>query len=98
MAYLKVYDTPGGGWLLDVQTDLLDGLNVRTVVPLMVLGDAPVPAKRLNPIVEVDGTRTSMVTQYIASVPSSILGHPVADLSDRRDEITSALDMLLHGF
>jgi len=42
--------------------------------------------------------RVVAVTQSLSAIPASILGQPVADLSDRRDEITSALDMLLHGF
>ena len=98
MVYLKVYPADRFGWLLDVQSDLIAGLNVRAVVPLIPLDDAPVPAKRLNPLFNVDGERVSMVTQYIASVPASILRVPVADLSDKRDQVTAALDMLFHGF
>lgn len=37
MAYLQVYAAASPGWLLDVQSDLTDGLNVRVVVPLIPL-------------------------------------------------------------
>ena len=36
MAKYDVYPNPeGAGYLLDTQTDLLDGLNTRVVVPLL---------------------------------------------------------------
>ena len=55
MAKYDVYPNPGGGGLLlDVQADLLDGLNARAVVPLIPLQAAPVPAKRLNPVFQID--------------------------------------------
>tara|TARA_Y100001001_G_scaffold162539_1_gene189339 strand:+ start:1457 stop:1615 length:159 start_codon:yes stop_codon:yes gene_type:complete len=40
----------GAGYLLDVQSDLLSGLNTRVVVPLLPKSSAPFPAQRLNPV------------------------------------------------
>jgi len=98
MPQYAVYPNPGGdGYLLDVQSDLLGSLNVRTVVPLLLQGSAPIAATRLNPVVQIDGAAHVMLTQYIAAVPLGILKSPVANLSARSDVITSALDMLLHG-
>ncbi|WP_081699734.1 CcdB family protein [Marinobacter sp. C1S70] len=37
----------GAGYLLDVQSDLLSGLNTRVVVPLLPKSSAPFPAQRL---------------------------------------------------
>ena len=91
-------DPAGNGYLLDVQNDLLEGLNVRAVVPLLPQGNAPIAASRLNPVFEFDGAPYLMMTQYIAAVPVSILKVPLGDLSDKFDAITSALDMLFHGF
>ncbi|WP_299869853.1 CcdB family protein [uncultured Roseobacter sp.] len=84
--------------LLDVQADLLDALNTRMVVPLMTVGTAPVPAKRLNPVFVIDGIEYVMVTQFIAAVPRSILREPVANLNDSFEDITAAIDMLIQGF
>lgn len=98
MARLKVYRDPGGGpWLLDVQSDLID-LNVRTVVPLLPVATAPMAAARLNPDFEIGEARVRMMTQYIASVPETLLRQPIADLAERDYEITAALDMLFFGF
>ncbi len=99
MAQYDLFANPaGGGYLLDVQSDLLEGLNVRAVVPLLPQGDAPIAASRLNPVFEIEGAAHLMMTQYIAAVPASLLKAQVGDLSARFDAITSALDMLFHGF
>lgn len=98
MARFDVYpNPPGGGFLLDVQADVLDGLNSRVVVPLMLVADAPKPARRLNPEFLVMGERVVMVTQFLAAVGTFNLGKPVASLSEASTEITNALDMLLTG-
>ncbi|MCC5991003.1 MAG: CcdB family protein [Rhodobacteraceae bacterium] len=99
MAQYELFLNPSGGdFLLDVQSDLLEVLNVRAVVPLLPQGDAPAAASRLNPVFEIDGAAHVMMTQYIAAVPASILKTPTGDLSAQFDLITSALDMLFHGF
>ena len=99
MAQYDVYPNPdGSGYLLDVQADLLDGLNSRIVVPLFPLDAAPKPAKTLNPVFAIAGGEVVMVTQFLAAVPASLLGTPEANLSDRFATITDALDMLFHGF
>lgn len=99
MARYEVFRAPDGDyWWLDVQADLLDGLNTRVVVPLMPEAMAPKPAKRLNPLVEVEGRRAVMVTQFLSAVPVRGLGRPVARLEAQADEIGAALDMVFVGF
>nr|WP_309503898.1 CcdB family protein [uncultured Roseovarius sp.] len=84
--------------LLDVQADLLGALNTRMIVPLMAANKAPVPAKRLNPVFVIEDTEYGMVTQFMAAVPRSVLREPVANLTERFEEITTAIDMLIQGF
>jgi toxin CcdB len=99
MAQYELFLNPtGSGYLLDVQSDLLDALNVRAVVPLLPQDSGPMAASRLNPVFEIEGAAYAMMTQYIAAVPIGILKTPAGDLSARFDAITSALDMLFHGF
>lgn len=99
MAQYDLFPEPSGnGYLLDVQNDLLEGLNVRAVVPLLPQGKAPIAASRLNPAFQIDGAPYLMMTQYIAAVPVSILKAPVGDVSEDFDTVTAALDMLFHGF
>ena len=99
MSRFNVFKNPEGtGYLLDVQADLLDHLNTRVVVPLLPLNVAPVPARSLNPVFEVEGESVAMATQFLAAVPEHMLRAVVANLESRRHDITIALDMLFQGF
>ena len=99
MARFDVFAFPEReGFLLDVQADLLDGLNTRIVVPMLGMSDAPKPAERLNPVFEIEGKPYVLVTQFFASVPRSQLKKPQINLSIYSDKITDALDMVFQGF
>ena len=99
MAQYDVVRNPeGSGYMLDVQSDLLDGLTTRLVVPLMPQTQAPKPAARLNPIVKIAEEPHVMVTQFMAAVPERLLTSHVKSAAAMRDEITAAIDMLTHGF
>jgi len=99
MARFDVYENPQGhGYLLDVQANLLDGLNTRVVVPLMLPSEAPAPAERLNPKFNVGGINFIMVTQFLATLPRSELCDPAGSLEHHHIDITNALDMLFQGF
>ena len=99
MARFDVYKmATARGFLLDVQTDLLSGLNTRVVVPLLPLTDAPIPAQRLNPVLEIENLEVLMATQFLAAVPESELKEVVGNLEGPQNEITVALDMLFTGF
>ncbi len=88
----------GGGYLLDIQADILRDLNTRVVVPLMHPKNAPTPAKRLNPSFQVGDETVVMVSQFMAAVPVAILKQPVASLEPHHSEIVDAIDMLMQGF
>jgi toxin CcdB len=99
MARFDVYKmAKGGGFLLDVQTDLLSGLNTRVVVPLLQRTEAPMPAQRLNPFLEVDNVEVIMATQFLAAVPETELKASVGNLDGSRNEISAALNMVFSGF
>ena len=56
MARFDIFKSRGElGYLLDVQSDLLSGLNTRVVVPLLPKSSAPTPAQRLNPVFSIEG-------------------------------------------
>ena len=83
--------------VLDCQSGVLDHLDSRFVVPLLSLASNPNPARRLNPIVEIEGEKFVMLTQAAAAVRRRELGAVVTSLSERSFEITQALDILVHG-
>jgi toxin CcdB len=85
-------------FLLVVQHDLLQGLSLRVVIPLVPKASfAQRPAARLNPIFTVDGTSVVMLTQMIGAVRTASLTKKVSNLSAKRTEIINALDLLFTG-
>lgn len=99
MARFDVFANPdGAGYLLLVQSAILDNLNTRVVVPLLPQAQAPLPARTLNPVVDIGTDSVVMVTQFMAAVPCSILKHPLTTLESRRDDIVAAIDLLMQGF
>ena len=87
----------GDGLVVNCQSDLLDQIDSRFVVPLVGRAAAPRVAHRLNPIFEIEGKDYVMLTQGAAAVRIRELGEVVVSLSDRSFEITGALDVLLSG-
>lgn len=85
-------------YLLDVQSNLIDALSTRVVVPLY-----PVTALKraalstLTPVLEVDGESFVMMTPQLAGVSCKALGSAVTDLSAFREQIMAALDFLMTG-
>jgi toxin CcdB len=104
MAQFDVYRNPNRAsrarvpYLLDVQSDLLEPLATRIVVPLCkpeVLGGKP--AERLNPAFVVEGRKVLMLTPELAGVPRRVLGDQVANLAAERPTIVAALDLAITG-
>lgn len=87
----------GDGLVIDCQADLLNYLNTRIVVPLIPRAEAPVPARRFNPIFIVHGVEHVMDTQYASAVERRQLGEVVASLADHAFEIIDAFDVLISG-
>ena len=85
-------------YLLEVQSDLLESVNTRVVVPLALLSERGQPAKHLNPQFEIEGVQVIMVTEQIAGVPKRALGKNVLSLEVQRDQILDAIDFLFRGF
>lgn len=85
-------------FLVDVQSDLLDELATRVVVPLLPLstGSAP-PIGKLMPVFEVQGARFALALPQLAGVSRAVLGPKVSSLAASRHEIISAFDVLISG-
>ena len=103
MAQFDVYRNPGPDsrripYLLDVQSDLLAGVTTRVVVPLARSTEYAKPTRRLQPVFEVEGKPTVMLSTDLAGVLRSELGPRVASLAAERDEVMAALDFLCFGF
>jgi toxin CcdB len=96
MSQFDVYRL-GEGLVLNCQSDLLEQIDSRFVVPLVPRAEAPKIGQRLNPVFEIDGREYVMLTQAAAAVRRRELGAVVASLAERSFQITDALDVLLSG-
>lgn len=104
MAQFDVYTNPNPEtkrsipYLLDVQTDLLNDLTTRIVVPLYSASSMGKPAKHLNPQFSIKRSTVIMSTAELAGVAVKNLGDKVCSLKEQRNEIIAALDFLITGF
>jgi toxin CcdB len=100
MAKYDVYRDPRGSenLLVSVQSDLFDGLDTRLAIPLLPEHPNRTPLRKLNPVLVIGERRYALYTQHILAVPASALRERVANVGDRRDDITTALDFLYQGF
>ena len=85
-------------YLLEIQSDLLEPVSTRVVVPLALLSERGRPATHLNPTFQIEGEQVVMITEQIAGIPKRILGEKVLSLGSERDQIMAAVDFLFRGF
>ena len=85
--------------LLDVQSDLLEDLGTRVVIPMALASPASKRSamQTLNPICTVEGKAYVLVTPQLAGISAKELGPPVGDLLSERPAILAALDLLFTG-
>ena len=85
-------------YLLNVQSDIIDELNTRMVIPLVPLAAfIGRPAQRLNPVISVEGKKHLVLTHEMAAVKLNQLGEVVVDLIESRQMVKDAIDFLFDG-
>ena len=85
-------------YLLDIQTDLLNSLTTRVVIPLYTVSAMGKAAKHLNIQFSIKRTTVIMSTAELAGVTVNSLGEKVCSLNEHRNEIIAAIDFLVTGF
>ena len=84
-------------YFVDVQTELLDVLNSRVVIPLTtVLPDKRLP-NNICPTVEINGEQYYLLAYQITTVASSFLKKHESSLLLNRTDILNSLDFLISG-
>lgn len=104
MARFDVYgnkdDTGAAPFLVDVQSEFLEGLNTTVVVPLIRADVHPgsrLPADLVPPF-EFQGIRCVFYPPFIAAVSKTVLGERVGSLRNESALLVSALDRLMGVF
>lgn len=83
--------------VVDCQSDLLDHIETRFVIPLIPIADAPSPTGHLNPVVSYDNREYMLLTQTASAVNKRDLGPALGSLEACRLEIVRAIDLLITG-
>lgn len=86
-----------GGYVLVVQSDLLEEMGTRLVVPVLRKTEAPRVHPRLTPVVLAGDEVLVTVPLYAAAIRVSEIGALVGSAEPAREEVTHALDMILSG-
>lgn len=100
MAQFDVYATlyPEAPFVVQIQSDLLENLATRVVIPLRLATDGP-HISRLHPTVTINDKPYTLHTAETATVMASSLKGVVQSLAPaHRQTIMGAVDFLLHGF
>jgi toxin CcdB len=104
MAQFSVYRNKDKGTqahtplVLDVQSDLIVDLTTRVVIPLRLATALNGQIMQiLTPKCEIENNVYVIITPQLAGISIKQLGEKVADLSQQRDDIIAALDLLLTG-
>ncbi len=74
-----------------MQSDFLDRLHTRLVVPLMALARYGTP-------IEIEGEAHVGFFTEMAGIARPLLGDVVASAAARRHEIVAAVDFMIQGF
>jgi toxin CcdB len=85
-------------YLLEIQSDLLTGMQTTVVVPLLVKGAEQSRFERLTPELKIGEEALRLWVPDILSVHRRALGRPITNLSSEREAIVAALDHLISGF
>ena len=94
------YSSKNVPYLLDVQTNLLNDLNTRVVIPLVSKNKAGKEIlPKLKPIIQIKGKSHILMTTDIGTLTKSSIGKFITNIEDtHRDDVTEALDFLFQGF
>jgi toxin CcdB len=85
--------------LVDVQSELLEDLESRVVVPLArATAFTGFPLRLVMPTIEIEGATYAVMTPQLAGVSRKDLGPLTTSVAGHARAIATALDLLLRGF
>ena len=99
MARFHVYSLRHSDALvLDLQSDLLDELTTRMVVPMLPPDELSRVMRQLNPQFTLRGRPYVMTTQFAGAISVAELDESIANLTSESHRIIAATDFLFQGF
>lgn len=104
MARFDVYANPDAAekkripYFLDIQSDHIQGLQTRVVVPLWKVEFMNLQAQNLHPSFIVNGQQVVMDTPALGATPTQFFSRAVANLGAQQLIIQDAVDALFGGY
>lgn len=92
-----VYRTASGTLVIVLQSDLLEPMRTRVVVPLLPVGTAGRPMRQLNPDIVLGEETFVLMPQLLATLTIAELRQHIGSIGHLREKITRAVNMLLSG-
>jgi len=84
-------------YVVVLQSDLLDALATRLVMPLAKIDFADKVPEKLCPLVTVSGQKLRALAHYAAPLPARSLRQMVGNLSPQSHLLIAAMDVVLSG-
>ena len=85
-------------YLLSLQTDALDYLDTRIVVPLVAERSFGPRIAFLHPTVDIQDEKVVVAMNELVAIERGLLGNAVTNLQSHSTTILSALDYLVSGY
>jgi len=85
-------------FLLSIQTDALDYLDTRIVVPLVAEKSFGPRVPFLHPTIDIEQEKIVVAMNELVAIERRLLGDPVANLQSHSTTIISALDYLVSAY
>lgn len=85
-------------FFVSIQSDALDFLRTRVVVPLVATQAFGPRIPFLHPELTIENRNVVLATNELVAVELSILGHVIANASADAPAIVTALDYLVSGY
>ncbi len=96
MAQYDVFRPTGSSVLVvDCQSRALEHLPTRFTVALLPLGNSPIPAAILNPILTLDAEEYQFAPQFAATLSLTELGERVGSIASEHYRLLDAIDLLV---
>lgn len=80
-----------------VQSDLLESLATRLVIPLATPEFTGPTPEKLCPQITVQGQRLRTLAHFAAPLPARLLKKPIDNITLQSNALVGALDMVLSG-
>lgn len=82
---------------VSLRSDLIAAGEEGLIAPLVPRSRMPGAAGRLNPVVRIDSDEYVVLIERMTTLPVRDLPGRIASLSQYRDELLGAVDLLFHG-